>query len=114
MKYRQKAYIWLVMLAGAVALGLCIAEISELIIKETILFMHVVNWIIMLTLLVLCRALPVYIAKDKSIELSFVPVVASAMVYGRNLRSYSSFYQHFFFLLLMKIPEGFIISFQGR
>ncbi len=96
MKYRQKAYIWLVMLAGAVALGLCIAEISELIIKETILFMHVVNWIIMLTLLVLCRALPVYIAKDKSIELSFVPVVASAMVYGPELTVVLFFLSTFF------------------
>ncbi len=44
--------------------------------------MDYANWAIMLLLLILSRALPVYIAKDKSIEISFVPVVAGVMIYG--------------------------------
>ena len=40
------------------------------------------NLAVMLLLFVLCRMMPVYIAQDKTIDVSFAPVVASTMIYG--------------------------------
>ncbi|MGI6733392.1 MAG: HD-GYP domain-containing protein [Anaerovoracaceae bacterium] len=81
---KQKTYISLVVLAGIAALIYSLVEVWQQISAsaQPISAMRIIDWIIMLILLVLCRALPVYIARDKSIEISFVPVVASAMVYG--------------------------------
>lgn len=78
----QKVYMWLVGLAGAVTLYYSAAQVAKHISEEFVEAMDIVNWSIMLLMLVLCRALPVFIARDKSIEVSFVPVVASAMIYG--------------------------------
>ncbi len=83
MKSRQKAYIGFVMLAGMAAFGYSAIKVWEQILgRDFLSSLRVIDWFIMLALLVLCRALPVYIARDKSIEVSFVPVVSSAVVYG--------------------------------
>ena len=97
MKGRQKVYIGFVMLAGAAALGFSGAKIlEEILTSEPLSTMRILDWLIMLVLLVLSRGLPVYIARDKSIEVSFVPVVASAMVYGLYLTVVLFFFSTFF------------------
>ena len=116
MEYKQKIYIWTVMLAGAATLGFCSIKVCQQFVTQPIQAMQIINWLIMLVLLVLCRALPVYIAKDKSIEVSFVPVVASAMIYGLYLTVLLFFLSTFFlfvfdatnrkiYYLLLKNPE---------
>jgi len=104
------------MLAGAATLGFCSIKVCQQFVTQPIQAMQIINWLIMLVLLVLCRALPVYIAKDKSIEVSFVPVVASAMIYGLYLTVLLFFLSTFFlfvfdatnrkiYYLLLKNPE---------
>jgi putative nucleotidyltransferase with HDIG domain len=93
---KQKTYIAFVILAGIVALSYSMIKAWQQISAQSISTMRIVDWIIMLILLVLCRALPVYIARDKSIEISFVPVVASAMVYGLYLTVVLFFLSTFF------------------
>jgi putative nucleotidyltransferase with HDIG domain len=84
MKTRQRAYIFLIMTFGIAILVYSIVGFkSELSTMPT--FLDYADWVIMLILFSLCRGLPVYIAKDKSIEISFVPVVASVMMYGVHL-----------------------------
>ncbi len=96
MRSGQKIYVAFVMLAGTIALGFSAAKAWDHIMQESIPPGRIVDWFIMLALLVLCRALPVYIARDKSIEVSFVPVVASAMVYGLYLTIVLFFFSTFF------------------
>ncbi|HZK01725.1 MAG TPA: HD-GYP domain-containing protein [Anaerovoracaceae bacterium] len=103
MKIRQKTYILLIMSVGVATLVHSFVKIWEDILTNHIPAMDIVNWIIMLILIILCRALPVYIAKDKSIEISFVPVVASAMMYGFNLTIILFFLSTFF---LISIENG--------
>ncbi len=97
MRNIQKAYVGFVMLAGTAAFGLSAVKAWEQIsAQELIPAARIIDWFIMLTLLVLCRALPVYIARDKSIEVSFVPVVASAMIYGLYITIVLFFFSTFF------------------
>lgn len=56
MRYRQKAYIVLVMMLGVSALGLCAVKMLEAD-GTTGNIGSIVNWLIMLVLIVLCRAL---------------------------------------------------------
>lgn len=93
---RQKVYMWLVGIAGAATLYYSAAQVAKHITEESVEAIDIVNWSIMLLMLVLCRALPVYIARDKSIEVSFVPVVASAMIYGLYITIILFFISTFF------------------
>ncbi len=97
MKGRQKVYVSFVLLIGAVVLGISAAKSLEYIqLQETLSTGRIIDLVVMLILLVLCRALPVYIARDKSIEISFVPVIASAMVYGLYVTIILFFFSTFF------------------
>jgi len=104
---KQKAYIGLVILAGIAALIYSMIEVWQQISTSTqpIPTPRIIDWIIMLVLLVLCRALPVYIARDKSIEISFVPVVASAMIYG-SYHTVVLFFLSTFFLFAFDKSSG--------
>lgn len=82
MKYGHKMYMLLVILSGTGIFVFSLLNVWNSSLIEPLSIGDTANWFIMLILIVLCRALPVYIARDKSIEVSFVPVVASAMVYG--------------------------------
>ncbi len=106
MRASQRAYIVLVLISGAVILGYSTFTAAQ----QNSLPGHfdlnsAINWIIMLALLILCRSLPVYIATDKSIELSFIPVVASAMIYGLHL-TVVFFFLSTFFLFSMDKETG--------
>lgn len=97
MRIRQKSYISLVMFAGAATLAYsCIKIWLYVSAGHQLQAMDIVNWLVMLILLSLCRALPVFIAKDKSIEISFVPVVAGAMMYGFHVTIALFFLSTFF------------------
>lgn len=85
MRYGHKIYMFLVILSGTGIFAFSLLNVWRYNLAAPLTAIEISNWIIMLVLLVLCRALPVYIARDKSIEVSFVPVVASAMVYGLYL-----------------------------
>ena len=81
----QTLYIAFILLLGGIVLGfcayravlqLCVAQNPSIVIGD----------LFVITLLfVLCRSLPVYIADNKSIEVSFVPVVASALTLGPDV-----------------------------
>lgn len=80
---KQNAYIALVLLLGAVIVAYSVQQVyAELAGNSEFFPNQMIDWIIMLLLFIFCRALPVYIAEDKTIDVSFVPVVASAMIYG--------------------------------
>lgn len=97
MRGSQKAYIGLVLTSGAVVLVYsAMTAWQQISIAGLFSFSNIVDWIIMLALLVLCRGLPVYITPDKSIEVSFVPVVASVMIYGLELTIVFFFLSTFF------------------
>ena len=103
MKIRQKAYISVVMLAGATALIFSIQKVDwGVFAGQQLQPIDLANWIIMLILLTLCRSLPVYIAKDKSIEISFVPVVAAVMIYGFYITIVLFFLSTFFLFAVDK------------
>lgn len=83
MKNRQKQYIWLISVLGVMIVGYSSFYILRQFLNgEMILSSIAIDWGIMLLLFVLSRSLPVYIAEDKTIDVSFVPVVASTMIYG--------------------------------
>ncbi len=83
MRNRQKGYVGLVIISGAFITIYCLVITIQLFTTKTIMFSHIaIDWSIMMLLFVLSRSLPVYIATDKTIDVSFVPVVASTMIYG--------------------------------
>ena len=82
-KKRQNGYIALLLAGGALVTGYSMQQ-SWLTLNTEEFFSPngLIDWSIMFLLFVFCRALPVYIAEDKTIDVSFVPVVASVMIYG--------------------------------
>ncbi len=83
MKNRQKGYIGIVIVSGTIIAAYCLIVTVRLFTAKSIIFSHVaIDWSIMMLLFILSRSLPVYIAADKTIDVSFVPVVASTMIYG--------------------------------
>ncbi len=49
----------------------------------------------MVLLMVVCRMLPIYFAEDKTLEISFVPVLACAIRPGGRWRWFCSGYRRF-------------------
>lgn len=83
MNNRQNAYIVFLIIVGFAVLCYSIVQVWLQISNNEITLQDIaVDWLIMLLLFVLCRSLPVYISKDKTIDISFVPVVASTMIFG--------------------------------
>lgn len=105
----QRVYMLLIILAGAAALYYSTMEAAKQIASGTVDIISAINWLIMLLMLVLCRALPVFIARDKSIEVSFVPVVAGAMIYGLYL-TIILFFLSTFFLFFQDSNSGKIYN----
>lgn len=80
---RENTYIGFILLLGIIILGYSSIEMcNQIHTMPSFLPYPIIDWIIMLTLFVLCRAIPVYISEDKTIDISFVPVVASTMIFG--------------------------------
>lgn len=80
MKTAEKAYMTAVIAIGAAVFCFSVWRLSAMTFRVDTSF--VVNMTVMLLLLILCRMTPVYISEDKTIDVSFAPVVASTMIYG--------------------------------
>lgn len=80
---RQNIYIGLLLVVGAIVLVHSAAMVwSTVDISVAPPVQRIIDMAIMVLLFILCRVLPIAIAEDKYIDVSFAPVVASAMIFG--------------------------------
>jgi len=97
MNNRTNSYMFLLLLTGAVVTIYCTAQIWNAVdFTNPPSIQRMIDMAIMLVLFVLCRALPISIAEDKFIDVSFAPVVASAMIFGLNPTILLFFLSEFF------------------
>jgi hypothetical protein len=111
---RENRYIGFILLLGLIVLGYSIVEIWKQFSTIQALFPYpFIDWLVMLLLFILCRSLPVYIAEDKTIDISFVPVVASTMIFGLYPTILLFFLSLLLFLQQMKLQINIVISYYG-
>ena len=94
---RQNVYIGILLVTGAAVLlhsGLVLWSGVEYGAAPPV--QKVIDMAIMVLLFVLCRVLPIAIAEDKFIDVSFAPVVASAMIFGLHPTILLFFLSEFF------------------
>lgn len=77
-----KFYTWLIVLLGA---GFLALDIRFLLGEYSVSFLPLVQVTVLFLLVVLCRIFPIEIAKDKHMDISFIPVLASAIALGPEL-----------------------------
>ncbi|SMC54181.1 HD-GYP domain-containing protein [Papillibacter cinnamivorans] len=97
---RQTAYRSLIIVVGFLIIGYCAAYVMKQVQGSGFTVQDAVNWAIVLLLFALSRSLPVYISEDKSIDVSFVPVVASMMVFGLHTTIVLFSFSILFFFLM--------------
>lgn len=82
---KQKIYMALVSVCGLAALGLSIAQAMPLFADTAVLSSALLYSAVLVVLLVVCHMTPIYITADKTMEISFVPVVACIVTQGIDL-----------------------------
>lgn len=82
MKAKQNIFFLIVLGFGTAVLIDSTVQILYRMPESSLLVPTLVKGSVMLILFGLCRSLPVFISEDKTIDVSFVPVVASVMIYG--------------------------------
>lgn len=80
MKSPEKWYMAFVIAAGGAVFGFSLYQLSLIQFAQSGFFYW--DMLVMLLLFILCRMTPVYISEDKTIDVSFAPVVASTMIFG--------------------------------
>ena len=79
---KQKLYMTLVSLGGIAVFAMSLYQSAGMFINASALFDTIVYCAVMLLILMLCHMLPIYITADKTMEISFVPVVACLVTKG--------------------------------
>ena len=79
---KQRIYTTLISILGIAVLGLGVYESAALFADPQTLGSTLLYCAVMIALLFLCHVLPIYITSDKTMEISFVPVVACIVTKG--------------------------------
>ena len=79
---KQKIYMALVNLCGLSVFGISIYQTATLFMGSAAKLDLIIYSAVMLVILVACHMLPIYITSDKTMEISFVPVVACIVTKG--------------------------------
>ena len=79
---KQKIYMTLISLCGIAVLGIGVYQSSALFVDPQTRLGTILYCLVMIALLVMCHMLPIYITSDKTMEISFVPVVACVVTKG--------------------------------
>ena len=79
---KQQIYTTLISLCGVAVLGLGTYQSAALFADPQTRFTNILYCLVMLALLTMCHMLPIYITSDKTMEISFVPVVACIVTKG--------------------------------
>jgi putative nucleotidyltransferase with HDIG domain len=79
---KQQIYTTLISLCGLAVLGLGTYQSAALFADPQTRFTNILYCLVMLALLTMCHMLPIYITSDKTMEISFVPVVACIVTKG--------------------------------
>lgn len=79
---KQRIYMMFISLCGVAVLGLGIYQSTALFSDPQTFVSMLLYCVVMLVLLLLCHMLPIYITPDKTMEISFVPVVACIVTKG--------------------------------
>lgn len=97
---RQKLYTTLVSLCGIAVFGLSVYHLGVDYLSEPSKWDLFVFSAVMLAILTMCHMLPIYITADKTLEISFVPVVACLVTKGIYLTLVLYFISSFFVFLV--------------
>ena len=79
---KQKIYMTLISLFGVAVLGMSLFQSAPLFADPTTRLNLIFYCLVMIALLTICHMLPIYITPDKTMEISFVPVVACIVTKG--------------------------------
>lgn len=79
---KQQLYMMFISLCGIAIFGLSIYQSAALFADPKTLLETILYCAVMLVILLLCHMLPIYITADKTMEISFVPVVACIVTKG--------------------------------
>ncbi len=79
---KQKLYMVFVGLIGAAVFGISVYQTIALFTDPQTLLANILYCLLVLVVLILCHMLPIYITTDKTMEISFVPVVACVVTKG--------------------------------
>ena len=79
---KQKIYTTLISLCGVGVLGMGIYQSTALFADPSTRLDTIFYCLVMIALLTMCHMLPIYITSDKTMEISFVPVVACIVTKG--------------------------------
>ena len=79
---KQQIYTSLISLCGAAVLGMGIYQSAPLFADPSTRLDTLFYCLVMIALLTMCHMLPIYITNDKTMEISFVPVVACIVTKG--------------------------------
>lgn len=79
---KQKLYMMFVSLFGVAVFAISVYQTIALFTDPKTLFDHILYCVIVLVLMILCHMLPIYLTADKTMEISFVPVVACIVTKG--------------------------------
>ena len=82
---KQRAFMVLVGLLGLAVFGISIFQTIALFADPATCFENILYCVVVLVLMLLCHMLPIYITADKTMEISFVPVVACIVTKGAPL-----------------------------
>jgi putative nucleotidyltransferase with HDIG domain len=97
---KQKLYTTLVSLCGLAVFGLSLYHsVADYLIASS-RWDLIIYSVVMLAILTMCHMLPIYITADKTMEISFVPVVACLVTKGIYLTLVLYFISSFFVFLI--------------
>ncbi|NLI52786.1 MAG: HD domain-containing protein [Clostridiales bacterium] len=82
---KQKLYMLFVGLFGIAVFGISLYQTFALFTDPQTLFDNILYCVIVLVVMLLCHMLPIYITADKTMEISFVPVLACVVTKGVEL-----------------------------
>ncbi|MGD9663552.1 MAG: hypothetical protein AB7U63_20105, partial [Porticoccaceae bacterium] len=83
MTTKQKRYLFIIVLVGAVLFCLCAVRAIPIFLSLERL--GLLYSLILLALMTLCRMLPIYIGAGRAMDISFVPVLACAITSDYSL-----------------------------
>ncbi len=79
---KQQLYMALIGLFGVAAFGVSVYRILPLFTNPETLLANILYCVVLLVVLIVCHMMPIYITADKTMEISFVPVVACVVTRG--------------------------------
>ena len=79
---KQKLYMAFISLFGVAVFAISVYQASPLFLDSQSVVGNILYSIVLLVVMILCHMLPIYITADKTMEISFVPVVACVVTKG--------------------------------